>query len=274
MGAAPKASAWTARSPPTSSPAGWAARCPTAPCSGTTRHGIREHKPGWDLTLSAPKSVSVLALVAGDRRLLDAQDRAAHITFAYAERYAAVTHIRDGDEVERVATDNFVIAAFPHVTARATDDVPATQVHTHGVVFNMTMGADGKWRRVERRDLYQLQKELGGIYHQALAAEIIQLGYTVTFNEDGKFEVAGAPLDVRQGFSGRSAQIEAALDARGQSRATAPPAQKAVAALDTRAPKEKVDQRELVGDEAIIFWEVTTIFAPAIFRAIGIMAYG
>jgi conjugative relaxase-like TrwC/TraI family protein len=47
---------------------------------GTTRGGIREHKPGWDLPLSAPKSVSVLALVAGDRRLLDAQDRAASIT--------------------------------------------------------------------------------------------------------------------------------------------------------------------------------------------------
>lgn len=222
-------------------------RLPDRTVLGTTRHGIREHKPGWDLTLSAPKSVSVLALVAGDRRLLDAQDRAARITFDYAERHAAVTRIRDGDAVERVATDNLVIAAFPHVTARATDDVPAPQVHTHGVVFNMTMGADGKWRSVESRDLYRLQKELGGIYHQALAAEIIPLGYTVTFNEDGTFEVDGVPLNVRQGFSGRSAQIEAALDARGHTRATATPAQKAVAALDTRAPKEKVDQRALVG---------------------------
>ena len=222
-------------------------RLPDRTVLGTTRHGVREHKPGWDLTLPAPKSVSVLALVAGDRRLLDAQDRAARITFAYAERHAAVTRIRHGDAVERVATDNLVIAAFPHVTARATNDVPASQVHTHGVVFNMTMGADGKWRSVESRDLYRLQKELGGIYHQALAAEIIQLGYTVTFNEDGTFEVDGVPLDVRQGFSGRSAQIEAALDARGHTRATATPAQKAVAALDTRAPKEKVDQRKLVG---------------------------
>lgn len=54
------------------------------------------------------------------------------------------------------------------------------------------------------------------------------------------------PLDVRQGFSGRSAQIEAALDARGPSRATATAAQKAVVALDTRAPKRAVDQRQLV----------------------------
>lgn len=61
---------------------------------GTTRGGVREHKPGWDLTLSAPKSVSVLALVASDRRLLDAQDRAASITFDYAERHAAVRSAR------------------------------------------------------------------------------------------------------------------------------------------------------------------------------------
>ncbi len=222
-------------------------RLPDGTVLGATRSGVREHKPGWDVALSPPKSVSVLALVAGDRRLLDAQDRAAHITFAYVERHGAATRIRDGEEVERIATENLVIAAFPHVTARATDAAPAPQVHTHGVILNMTMGADGKWRSIESRDFYRLQKDVGGIYHQALATEIIQLGYTVTFNEDGTFEIDGVPLDVRKGFSGRSAQIEAALDARGQSRATATPAQKAVAALDTRAPKEKVDQRELIG---------------------------
>lgn len=244
---------------------------------GTTRGGAREHKPGWDLTLSAPKSVSVLALVAGDRRLLDAQDRAASITFDYAERHAVVTRIRQGKEVERVATDNLVIAAFPHVTARATDDLPAPQLHTHGVVFNMTQGPDGTWRSIESRDLYRLQKELGGIYHQALAAEIVQLGYTVSFAPGGTFEVDGVPLDVRQGFSGRSAQIEAALDARGQSRATATAAQKAVVALDTRAPKQAVDQRQLVtgwrtrADELGFTEEVRrTLVADAEARAAGL----
>ncbi len=188
----------------------------------------------------------MLALVAGDRRLLDAQDRAASTTFDYAERHAAVTRIRQSKAVKRVASDNLVIAAFPHVTTRATDDMPAPQLHIHGVVFNMTQGPDGTWRSIESRDLYRLQKELGGIYHQALAAEIVQLGYTVSFAPDGTFEVDGVPLDVRQGFSGRSAQIEAALDARGQSRTTATAAQKAVVALDTRAPKQAVDQRQLV----------------------------
>lgn len=137
---------------------------------GTTRGRVREHKPGCELTLSAPKSVSVLALVAGDRRLLDAQDHAASTTFDYAERHAAVTRIRQGKEVERVASDNLVIAAFPHVTARATDDMPAPQLHAHGVVFNMTQGPDGTSRSIDSRDLYRLQKELGGIYHQVLAA--------------------------------------------------------------------------------------------------------
>jgi conjugative relaxase-like TrwC/TraI family protein len=82
--------------------------------------------------------VSVLALVAGDRRLLDAQDRAASITFDYAEHHAAVTCIRQGKAVERVASDILVIAAFPHVTAPVTEDMPAAQLHTQGIVFNMT----------------------------------------------------------------------------------------------------------------------------------------
>ena len=112
-------------------------------------------------------------LAAGDRRLLDTRDRAASITFDYAERHVAVTRIRQGREVERVASDNLVFAAFSHVTARATDDMPAPQLHTHGVAFNMTQGPDGTWRSIESRDLYRLQKELGGIYDHALAAAIV-----------------------------------------------------------------------------------------------------
>ncbi|WP_174278519.1 MobF family relaxase [Sphingomonas bacterium] len=218
---------------------------------GTTRHGRTEHKLGWDLTMSAPKSVSVLALVAGDRRLLDAHDHAVTVALDYAERHGAVTRIRDGKKIERVATDSLVAATFPHFTARATEDAPPDpQLHTHCVIINATQrdgprDGGGAWRSLESQPLYQLQMDIGAVYHQQLAAEAMRLGYTATIDADSTFKLDAVPDDVALAFSGRSAQIEAALAKRGKTRATASAAQKATIALDTRAPKEAVDHKEL-----------------------------
>lgn len=218
---------------------------PNGTVLGTTRNGVREHKLGWDLTFSAPKSVSVLALVAGDRRLLDAHDRAVARALDYAERHAAVTRERTGEKVERIGTGNLTVATFPHFTARAAEDQqPAPQVHTHSVVFNATQRED-TWRSLESQPLYKLQKSIGAIYHQELAAEVQALGYGVTIAPDGTFEVKGVTSDVARAFSARSAQIEAALAKRGQTRESASAAEKAVVALDTRAPKEMVDHGAL-----------------------------
>jgi len=226
-----------------------AGKLPDGTALGTTRHGRNEHKLGWDLTFSAPKSVSVLALVAGDRRLLDAHDRAVVAALDYAERHAAVTRIRNGEKIERIATGNLVAATFPHFTSRATEgDLPAPQVHTHSVLINATQRDDGAWRSLESQPLYKLQKHIGAVYHQQFAAEAIQLGYTVTIAPDSTFELDGVPQDVARAFSARSAAIEEALAQRGQTRATASAAQKATVALDTRAPKEAVEHGLLVAD--------------------------
>jgi conjugative relaxase-like TrwC/TraI family protein len=221
-------------------------KLPDGTVLGTTRNGAREHKLGWDLTFSAPKSVSVLALVAGDKRLLNAHDKAVARALDYAERHAAVTRVRGGAEIQRVATGNLAVATFPHFTARAVQSQqPAPQVHTHSVILNASRRADGEWRSLESQPLYKLQKSIGSIYHQELAAEARQLGYAVTVAADGTFELAGVEMEVRQGFSARAAQIEAALATRGQTRATASAAEKAIIALDTRAPKEQVDHSVL-----------------------------
>jgi conjugative relaxase-like TrwC/TraI family protein len=174
---------------------------------GTTRQGVREHTPGWDLTMSAPKSVSVMGLVAGDRRVIDAHARAVHTAMGYVERHAGVTRIRTGDDVERIATEKLAYAQFLHVTARATEDgTPAPQIHTHNVVLNMTQDADGNWRSLDARDLYRLQKSAGAVYHMELAAELRQLGYSVTVAPDTTFEIDGIPGDVQRAFSPRSAR--------------------------------------------------------------------
>ena len=86
---------------------------------GTTRDGKLEHRPGWDVTLSAPKSVSIMAEVAGDRRLIAAHSAAVKTALAHVEQHMAATRVRDGGAVNREATGNLVIASFQHGTSRA-----------------------------------------------------------------------------------------------------------------------------------------------------------
>lgn len=211
---------------------------------GTTRDGKLEHRPGWDVTLSAPKSVSIMAEVAGDRRLLAAHGAAVKTALAHVEQHMATTRIRDGGAVNREATGNLVIASFQHGTSRAQDP----QLHTHNVILNATKGEDGTWRSLEPRAIYQLQKQIGAIYRQELALKVRELGYEIDVAKVSMFEIKGVSGDVLAAFSTRSAQIEAALGERGTSRNDASAAEKQVAALDTRQAKVAADPATLVAD--------------------------
>ena len=211
---------------------------------GTIREGANEHRPGWDVTMSAPKSVSIMAEVAGDRRLVGAHDRAVKSALAFAERYTAATRIRDGGTVERQQTGNLTIASFRHDTSRAQDP----QLHTHNVIMNATRDADGNWRSLEPRALYQLQKTIGAVYRQELAVNVRGSGYEIEAGKDSLFEIKGVSAEAIKAFSERAAQVEARLAERGQTRETASAAEKQIAALDTRAVKENVSRAELVKD--------------------------
>ncbi|WHO39433.1 MobF family relaxase [Sphingobium sp. AP49] len=209
---------------------------------GTYRGGALEHRPGWDVTLSAPKSVSIMAEVAGDRRLIEAHRQAVKTAMAHVERHMAATRVRDGGTVARAATDNLVIASFQHGTSRAQDP----QLHTHNVIMNATQGEEGGWRSLEPRALYQLQKQIGAIYRQELALKVRELGYEIDAGKESLFEIRHVPAGVIDAFSTRSAQIEAALVERGTSRDAASALEKQVAALDTREAKVAADQVGLV----------------------------
>ncbi len=214
---------------------------------GAIRKGEREHKPGTDVVLNAPKGVSVMALVAGDKRLIDAHLNAVIRAMAYAERHAAVTRIRrDRNTVEHVATANFVTASYLHTTARPTPDAVADpMLHSHNIVLNMTQREDGEWRSTENYHLLKLRYQVGSIYLQELAAEVQRLGYAVSFKEDGTFTLDAVPQAVTDAFSHRSAQIEADLEASGYTRDTASVAQKNASARKTRDRKLKIESAEL-----------------------------
>jgi len=209
---------------------------------GTSQDGEWVHRPGWDVTFSAPKSVSVMALVAGDRRLIGAHDEAVRRTMALAEQHLAATRIREDGEVRREVTQNLVIASFRHGTSRALDP----QLHSHNVILNMTQDQDGQWRSLEPRAFYQLQKQLGALYRQELAQEVTELGYGITKGKDSSFEIAGLSPESLERFSQRAQAIEAQLAKRGKSRAQASAAEKQTVALETRLAKEAVSQTDLV----------------------------
>jgi conjugative relaxase-like TrwC/TraI family protein len=211
---------------------------------GTFRDGQLEHRPGWDVTLSAPKSVSIMAEVAGDRRLIGAHGQAVKTALAHIEQHMAATRVRDGGTVNREATGNLVIASFQHGTSRAQDP----QLHTHNVILNATKGEDGAWRSLEPRAIYQLQKQIGVIYRQELALKVRELGYEIDTGKDSLFEIKGVSAEVIAAFSTRSAQIEAALEERGTSRDAASAAEKQVATLDTRQAKVPADHAGLIAD--------------------------
>lgn len=211
---------------------------------GTTRDGKLEHRPGWDITLSAPKSVSIMAEVAGDRRLIAAHGAAVKTALAHVEQHMAATRVRDGGIVSREATGNLVVASFQHGTSRAQDP----QLHTHSVIMNATQDADGTWRSLEPRAIYQLQKQIGAIYRQELALKVGELGYEIETGKDSMFEIKGVSAEVIATFSTRSAEIEAALAERGTSRDAASAVEKQMATLDTRKAKVAADHASLVAD--------------------------
>ncbi len=202
------------------------------------------HRPGRDLTFSAPKSVSLAALVGGDRRIVEAHDRAVSATLAWVEKNAAETRMKDPDtgRMARVGNQKIVTATFRHDTSRNLDP----QLHTHAVLANMVQGEDGKWRSMANESLYANQKLIGMLYRNELAAGLGKLGYGIEkTHADGRFEIAGVSREAIEAFSSRRAEIEAAMEARGLGASADNPRIAERAALMTRAKKRDIDRAEL-----------------------------
>ena len=215
---------------------------PNGEALGTMRNGERQHRPGWDMTFSAPKSVSIMAEVAGDRRLVAAHDRAVRTALGYIERHGAATRIRSGGEVRTVETGKLAIATFRHNTSRAQDP----QLHTHSVILNATQDRNGEWRSVESLSFFRVYRDAGAIYRQALAQGARELGYAVRDGKDSMFELAAVPEKAIRAFSARGNQVEAALAERGKTRAEATAAEKATLTLATREAKQEAGREQLV----------------------------
>lgn len=211
---------------------------PNGQLLGVARNATHEHTPGWDLTFSAPKSVSLLAEVGGDMRVIAAHQAAVRSAVGWLEDVAAGTRIKGADGVRREVTGNLAVATFRHDTNRNHDP----QLHTHAVVLNVTQRADGMWRSLDSKPLFEHRMAGTNVYRATLALELQRLGYEIDqTHADGRFEVAGVDAQAIREFSTRRAQIVAALDARGEAGGEA----SARAALMTRSSKSPENRAEL-----------------------------
>ena len=210
------------------------------------RDGKLVHRPGRDVTLSAPKSVSLAALVGGDARVVDVHDRAVQATLAWIEGNAAETRMKDPatGRMVREGGQKTVAATFRHDTSRNLDP----QLHTHAVIANMVQGEDGKWRSMANEKLYESKMLIGAIYRSELARGLGRLGYGIEkTHADGRFEIAGVSRETIEAFSTRRAEIEAGMAERGMGSPSDNPRLAERAALVSRAAKRDIDRDELTG---------------------------
>jgi conjugative relaxase-like TrwC/TraI family protein len=105
-----------------------------------------EHRAGRDTTFSAPKSVSLTALVGGDERVREAHRESARVALTELEKY---TQARIGNVHAPETTGKFIAAAFEYDTARPVDGYAAPQLHTHAVIFNVTERENGQTRALQ-----------------------------------------------------------------------------------------------------------------------------
>ncbi len=166
----------------------------------------KNSNPGRDITLSAPKSVSLLGLVKEDNKVIEAHQQAVKETLAYIQENCIFTRTGKRGR-EKQQTDNAIVAIFQHDDNRNQDP----QLHSHCLIFNQTQGNDGKWRSMDNRQLYQQKMTIGMVYHHELAQRIKSLGYEVNWNRDGTFDVSGYTKDKLIEFSTRKQEIEKAV---------------------------------------------------------------
>lgn len=196
---------------------------------------------GLDLTFSAPKSLSMQALIGGSTELLETHQQAVSRALQYVQAdLAAYRSTQDGETVS-LGSQSVVAARFDHDLSRELDP----QVHTHCVLLNMTQRPDGEWRALDAHTLYQQQKLLGILYRSELAKRVQELGYGIRrTHQDGRFELAHITREQVEAFSTRSRAIDAALAAKGKSRATASAEMREIAGLSTRRAKDSNVRRE------------------------------
>ena len=170
----------------------------------TQNSGRKGRHPGWDLTFSAPKAVSVLFATA--EREISQEIRAAHFeavqkALRYAENEAGMT--RTGKRGHKVERADLVFATFEHGTNRNQEP----NLHTHAVAPNVSVGQDGKSRTVFARPLFRHKMAAGAVYRAELAYQLERRLGHILEPDGASFSVVGVSKALCDKWSSRSQEI-------------------------------------------------------------------
>ena len=200
--------------------------------------GNKSHAPGWDMTYSAPKSVSVLWALSNphERSKIEAAHRQAvsAATKHLEDKHAFTRRGKGGAMREPVA--GLTIARFHHHTSRDLDP----QLHTHAFIFNAAPRHDQTWGTLISRELYKAQKETGAVYRNQLANALEREGHVID-RQGSSFRMRAIPHHIERAFSKRRQAIEEAAKAHGYRT----PKGMELAALRTRQAKRPRERAAL-----------------------------
>src|SRR6516164_7470936 len=205
-----------------------------------TREGKEAgHIPAWDLTLSAPKSFSLAALVGEDQRLV----RAAQLAIAKAmEVMEGYVQARGGGNRPPINTGRWMLATFQHDTARPVEGYPAPQLHFHNVLMNVQRDFAGQFRALQSAELYKAKSLGTAVFYSELQRQAHELGYQTRIDPNTKApEIQGFSAEYLAAESLRRQEILDKLEKLGLSGGRA--AQ--IAALSSREEKPTVTRDEL-----------------------------
>ncbi len=192
-----------------------------------------EHRAGWDATFSAPKSVSLTALVGEDHRVREAHRESVRVALNELEVFVQA---RIGSNHPAETMGRWIVAKFEHDSARPVNGYAAPQLHTHCVFFNVTQTKTGETRALQPQELYRSQRFAKAVYQSELGNHLRQLGYEIEMGKNGASEIKGYSREYLEASSPRRQQIEAHLREEGRRGAGAAE----IAAHRTREPKQKM----------------------------------
>ncbi|MEH6720180.1 MAG: MobF family relaxase [Aurantimonas endophytica] len=200
---------------------------------GIVRGSGERHRAGWDVTFSAPKSVSLLWAAGSDVQraaIEELQGKAVEAALSFVERQALLeVRLGAGGTIREAPTD-IIVGRFAHTTSRAGDP----NIHTHCVLMNVAGSADGVWRTLEPDAMFKWTKTIGAAYRAELSRMLAEQGFALRPAGRDQIEIVGVGEDLIETFSKRSREIEAIVG----DRETASGARKQLAALSTRQSKE------------------------------------
>lgn len=179
--------------------------------------GSLKGRPGYDLTFSMNKDISLIICASNDKTLsnyfLNAHINAVKTALTEVEKRIEARTTIDGFTGFET-TKNMIASLCTHFSSRAGD----ADVHTHALIANATQRSDGKWRALatdmsRKNGFFEMIRDnavyFGSLYQNEMACASKNAGFNIeSVHKNGMFKITGFPDDLRDHFSKRRKQIE------------------------------------------------------------------